>query len=85
MSANDHIDRRTSKLLDLWPLWLTVLGGIAACFKFYYTVNDLSMAQKSWQATTESRRDKNKEEFESIRTRITKIETDIEWMKGRHR
>lgn len=69
------------KLIELWPLWLTVLGGIAACFKFYFTVTDLDAGQKKWQASSEQRREKNHDEMEDLRIRMTRLECDNEWIK----
>lgn len=69
------------KIIELWPLWLTVLGGIAACFKFYFTVTDLDAAQKRWQTSSEQRREKTRDEMEAIRIRQAVQERDIEWLK----
>lgn len=73
--------RMLRKIIDLWPLWLVVLSGVAACFKFYFTVNDLAVGQARWQASSDQRRDKLRDDLESLRTRITVSEVNIEWIK----
>ena len=34
------------KLVELWPLWIVMPSGVAACFKFYFTVTDLAEGQR---------------------------------------
>lgn len=69
------------RLIDLWPIGVVLLGGVAACFKFYYNVADLAESQKTFKATVDQRRDKNHDDMEAIRNRLTKNEIDIEWLK----
>lgn len=77
-------ERRESRILrkvfDLWPLWLTLLGGVAACFKFYFNVADLAESQKAFKTTVDARRDKNHEDMESIRVRLARLE---QWKEDR--
>lgn len=69
------------KLFELWPLWVVVLSGIAACFKFYFRVNDIDAAQKRWQEGSEIRREKTRDEFESIHIKAAIQANEIEWLK----
>lgn len=70
-------DQIVSRAIELWPLWLTLAGGVVTAVNFYQNVKDLSEKQKSWQATSDARRDANRKEFEDINTRLTIIETKL--------
>ena len=74
-------DEFFSKVISLWQLWLVLAAGIVAGINFYNTVNRLSEDQKTAKVNAESRRDKNREDMEDIRTRLTKVESDISWIK----
>lgn len=78
-------DRRESLLLrkvfDLWPLWLTLAGGVVAGIKFYFTVNDIVASQARWQAMTDQRRDKNRDDIEALRLMQARQSVEIEWLK----
>lgn len=78
----DGQDRRTAKsLLEYWQLWLVLLGGAVMGIRFYYAVGDILVEQKAFKATVEDRRTKNHDDMEAVRTRLTKLETDLEWFK----
>ncbi len=80
----DGEDRRVAKsLMQYWQLWVLLLGGAIACVKFYYTVQDLSEAQKRWQQSAEVKREKSRDELEAIRIKIAVQEKEIEWLKKR--
>jgi hypothetical protein len=78
----DGQDRRAAKsFLDHWQLIIMLLAGAIACVKFYFTVQDLSIGQKKWQESSETRREKSRDENEAIRTRLTKLE---QWREDQH-
>lgn len=80
----DGEDRRVAKsLMQYWQLWVLLLGGAIACVKFYYTVQDLSEAQKRWQQSAEVKREKSRDEMEAIRIKIAVQDKEIEWLKKR--
>jgi hypothetical protein len=80
-------ERRESRIfrkaIELWPLWLTVAGGIVACIKFYFTVADLAAGQARWQANAEQRRDRTRNEMDEIRLDIRQLQTDVDWLKSK--
>lgn len=77
-------DRRVAKsLIQYWQLWVLLLGGAIACVKFYYTVQDLSEAQKRWQQSAEVKREKARDEMEAVRIKIAVHDKEIEWLKKR--
>lgn len=80
----DGEDRRVAKsLIQYWQLWVLLLGGAIACVKFYYTVQDLSEAQKRWQQSAEVKREKARDEMEAVRIKIAVQDKEIEWLKKR--
>lgn len=80
----DGEDRRVAKsLMQYWQLWVLLLGGAIACVKFYYTVQDLSEAQKRWQQSAEVKREKARDEMEAVRIKIAVQDKEIEWLKKR--
>lgn len=87
VTIEQNEDRRQSqlfrKIVELWPLWLVLLSGIAASFKFYFTVTDLAEAQKKWQENSEARREKTHDTLDSLDNRIIRLEKDVEWLKAK--
>lgn len=80
----EKIERRATKtLLDYWQLLLVLGGGIVACVTFYNNVKTIVDEQKAFKLTVDARRDQNHKDMEDMRTRLTKIETDMEWIKNR--
>lgn len=70
-------DQIISRAIELWPLWITLAGGIVTAVNFYETVKDLAAKQKNWEVNSEARRDANRKEFEQINTRLAVIETKL--------
>lgn len=77
----DGKERRVKSLLEYWPLITLAVGGIVTAITFWNNVNSLISEQKAFKATVEDRRTKNHDDMESIRTRETKLEADVEWLK----
>lgn len=74
-------DQIISRLMELWPIWMLLAGGLVTAINFYNTVNNLANDEKSWKQTIEARRDANRKEEEAIEIRLTKLETDLDWIK----
>ena len=74
-------DQIVTRFIELWPLWLTLAGGVVTAVNFYNTVKNLADDQKTWKAVSDQRRDANRQEFESLRTRMTILENDVSWIK----
>lgn len=70
------------KLFSYWQLWLVLLAGCVAGMRFYFAVEALTKEQAAWKLNTDQRRDKSREENESIRSRILALEKDMEWIKN---
>jgi hypothetical protein len=68
-------DQIISRALELWPLWLTLLGGGVTAINFYNKVNDLIADQKAWKQSAETRRESMRKEIETINTRLAVLET----------
>jgi len=78
----DVQERRVAKsLIDYWQLWVLLLGGAIACVKFYYTVQDVSEAQRKWQEGSEVRRERTHDALDALDNRIIRLEKDVEWLK----
>ena len=71
-------DEIISRFIALWPLWSMLAVGTVTAVNFYQKVNDLVADQKAMKARSDERRDRNREEFEEIRTRLTRLETILD-------
>lgn len=74
-------DEFVSKVIALWPLWLTLAGGGVTAVNFYQKVNEIIRKQDYLEAQADQRKDKNSAEKEDMRSRLTKLETDMVWVK----
>ena len=78
----DGQERKTAKtLLDFWPLIVVAVGGVVTAITFWNNVNSLIADQKAFKATVDARRDQAHKDMEDIRSRITKLEVDNDWLK----
>lgn len=76
-------NRRAKTVLEYWPLIVVVVGGIVTAITFWNNVNGLIAEQKEFKATVDARRDQSHRDMEDIRTRLTKLETENDWIKRR--
>ena len=81
--SND-LEKKASNFLSYWLAGVAILGAIAACFKFYFTVTTLAATQADWQKTSEQRRETQRNEMEAVRTRVAVNETIIDCMRHKN-
>lgn len=74
-------DQLISRAIELWPLWLALLGGAVTAINFYNKVNDLVNDQKAWKGTTDQRRAETLKEMSDLKIRVSVAENDISWLK----
>lgn len=74
MSDAERIESAIDRLVKLWPIGVLIFALVSGYLKLQLDVTDLKKSQEKWQASAASRRENTREEMESIRIRLTKLE-----------
>lgn len=83
MNQEDKTIDLADRIMKLWPVVALLVAGISGYLKLQWTVNDVASGQESWKRNSESRRERTHEEIDSVKNRLTQLETDMEWIKRR--
>ena len=74
MNEERQIESAIDRLMKMWPVLFVIGTGVAGYMKLYWEVQELKKGQERWQTGSEQRRERNHEEIDDIKNRLTKLE-----------
>jgi hypothetical protein len=69
------------RILKWLPALLILGSGVVGFLKLSWTMDQWEANESHWQASAETRREKQDQQMDAILTRLTRDETNIEWLE----